>query len=288
MGGSGGQLGCDGPEATIQDITSGTIVPNTKVTLKGVVAMSEKWNVSHGSSCIWGVFVSAPGLSETAPNTGVLALSYGTPPAIPPGGTKALCPKQTDPTGDQIPPEVKPGDILDLVGVTAYFPAPGQITCMAGEPQNTVPMRQFGQVCSAKITGSGPVPASHVLTGADLTSLTSISDKAFHDQWGGVKVRVENAAVIPSGSPPAVVGAFGVITVQPGIPFGDKMYYRGYGTSICHAGPVYTDTGMTFNAVEGFHYLDFCEWGLAVADKCADLEPPSTDCGAVTSCVGTN
>jgi hypothetical protein len=139
-------------------------------------------------------------------------------------------------------------------------------------------------------TGTAPVPAAHVMTGADLASLTSTTDSAFHDTWGGVKVRVENAAVQPQGG--AVVGMYGIINVAPGIPFGDKLYYRGYSDSPCHAGPVYSDPTMTFASIEGFHYLDFCSWGLAIADKCADLDPSSEDCAAasppITSCVGVN
>jgi hypothetical protein len=108
--------------------------------------------------------------------------------------------------------------------------------------------------------------------------------------------------------PPCVVRNFGAVVVDPvgapacgatapaycGVPFGDKLYYRGYQkTQVCHAGPTYPDpaTGMpgpTFAFVEGFHYLDFCSWGLQVQDKCAVVSPPSPDCTTptmITSCL---
>jgi hypothetical protein len=308
--GTGGQLGCDGPEHTVQDVTAGTVIPGTKVTLKGVVAMSEKFLVSGSTSCLWGVFVSAPGLTETAANTGLIALSYGTDPMIPPGQTMAFCPKEgQDPAGDKIPDDVKPGDVLDLVGVTAYYTP----NCMAPNPVNTVPMRQLGQVCSATKTGTAPIPAAHLMTGTDLAGLSSLTDSSFHDQWGGVKVRIESAAAqssdtncptTPMACPPAtpcVVQNFGNILVDPGIDISDKAYYRPYdkpaqctapttASQVCHEGPTYTDTAMTFNSVEGFHYLDFCTWGITVSDKCGDMDPASPDCAlvnpAVTTCVG--
>ena len=62
-GGSGPQV------VTIQDITTNVVGPKVAVTVKGVVAMSHKFLVSQSkstNSCLWGIFASAPGLSETA------------------------------------------------------------------------------------------------------------------------------------------------------------------------------------------------------------------------------
>src|SRR5690606_20272872 len=125
--GSGGGpiVGCEGAEATIQQLTTGEIGVDQKVTLKDVVAMSHKFLVSKSKntgSCLWGVFVSAPGLTDTAANTGMIILSYGTDASIPEGETVAYCPKLgQDPTGDQIPDDVAPGDVLTVTGTNQVF-----------------------------------------------------------------------------------------------------------------------------------------------------------------------
>lgn len=275
--GGGTIVGCEGPEQTVQDITTGAVGPGVKVSVNGVVAMSQKWLVSKSStgSCLWGVFVSAPGLTTTGPNTGLLALSYGTPAAIPEGGNTAFCPVLgVEPAGDMIPDNVKPGDVLDLVGVTAVFPNPPN--CNAPNPDNQVGMLQLGQVCKAELKGTAAVPAPAVLSGADAAKLASTTDKAFHDQWGAVKVRLENVADDNVGD---VVGDFGVIKLANGVEVGNKISYRGYlaSSNQCHASLEYTTPGMTFTRIDGFHYLNFCSWGLQIDDKCADLDPPSMD-----------
>mgnify|MGYP001466706428 FL=1 len=267
----------------MQQITTGAVGPGVKVSVNGVVAMSQKWLVSKSStgSCLWGVFVSAPGLTTTGPNTGLLALSYGTPAKVPEGGNTAFCPVLgVEPAGDKIPDNVKPGDVLDLVGVTAVFPNPPN--CSAPNPDNQVGMLQLGQVCKAELKGTAAVPTPAVLSGADAAKLASTTDKAFHDQWGAVKVRLENVA--HDSTQAAVVGDFGVIKLANGVEVGNKVSYRGYlaSSNICHASLDY-DTqapGMTFTRIDGFHYLNFCSWGLQINDKCADMAPRSEDCTA--------
>jgi hypothetical protein len=105
--GVGGGAPCEGVEATISDVTTGVVGPGVKVQVTGAVAMSQKFLVSKGSSsgsCLWGVFVSAPNLTETAPNSGMLVLDYGFNAEIDDGGTDAYCPRLgIDPTGDDIP-----------------------------------------------------------------------------------------------------------------------------------------------------------------------------------------
>lgn len=278
--GGGSVQGCEGPEVTVADIATGSYGPGTKVAVTGVVAMSQKFLVSKSSTtdnCLWGVFVSAPGLTETEANSGLLILSYGTKATIPPGGDTAFCPKLgQDPAGDKIPDNTMPGDVLNVVGVISRFP--DQPTCDPPNPPNQVGMLQLGSVCSAEKTGEAAVPAPHVLTSGEITSIQSTTDQAFHDQWGAVKVRVENVGVEAQGG--MVVGDFGIIKLANGIEVGDKIYYRGYSDNVCHAGPQFTDTAMTFDYVDGFHYLAFCTWGLQANDKCADFSPSSGDCTA--------
>jgi hypothetical protein len=272
--------GCEGPTATIEEITTGNFGPGSKVSVGGVVAMSQKFLVSKSSttdSCLWGVFVSAPGLSETGPNTGILALSYGFKASIPEGGDTAFCPRLgQDEVGDKIPDNVKPGDVLDVIGTVSRFPDPPN--CEAPNPPNQVGMLQLSSVCQANLVGTAPVPAAHVLTAEEIEGIQSTSDKTFHDQWGAVKVRMEGVA--PDTTAGAVVGDFGIIKLTNGIELGDKIYYRGYSNNYCHEAPVYTDTSVMFDYVEGFHYLAFCTWGIQPNDKCADLSPSSEDCTA--------
>src|SRR5262245_30778495 len=58
--GTGANQGCTSMmDASIDDITTGKVGVMTPVSLKGVVAMSQKWLVSHSKSsgsCLWGVY----------------------------------------------------------------------------------------------------------------------------------------------------------------------------------------------------------------------------------------
>lgn len=280
--GGGGVAGCEGPEATIEGITTGQFGPGAKVTVNGVVAMSHKFLVSKSSStnnCLWGVFVSSPGLTQTQANSGLLILSYGFKAEIPDGGDTAFCPRLgQDPAGDKIPDNVKPGDVLDVVGTVNRFPQ--DPNCTPPNPPNQVGMLQLGSVCQANIVGQATPPTPKVLTPAEIQSLTSTTDQAFHDQWGGVKVRMENVGVEPQGG--LVVGDFGIIKLDNGVEVGDRIYYRGYSNNVCHKAPVFTDTNIVYDRVDGFHYLAFCTWGVQTNDKCADFSPRSQDCTMAT------
>lgn len=280
--GGGAVAGCEGTETTVQGIATGEVGPGTKVGVNGVVAMSHKFLVSKSSTtdnCLWGVFVSAPGLTETEANSGLLILSYGFKAEIPEGGDTAFCPRLgQDPAGDQIPDNTAPGDVLDVIGTVSRFPDDPQ--CDAPNPPNQVGMLQLGSVCKATKTGTATPPTPTVLAAADIAKISSTTDEAFHDQWGAVKVRIENVGVeLFEG---AVVGEFGVITLANGVEVGDKIYYRGYSNNVCHEGPLFTDTEVVFDRVDGFHYLAFCSWGIQANDKCADFEPQSGDCTAAT------
>lgn len=290
-GGTGGGTGGAGQVVTIQEVTTNVVGPAIVVQLKGVVAMSQKFLVSKGSSsgsCLWGVFVSAPNITETAENTGILVVSYGFNAMVPDGGTTAYCPALSfDPTGDAIPDDIKPGDVVDLQGETSYF----LLSNCASEPMgSTVAQYQIAKTTSMTKTGTATPPTPHVLTGADIAALASPTDKAFHDKWGGVKVRVENLGVIPQDDPEGganqvVVGDFGIVKLAggSGLQFADKLYYRGYQKNeVCHAGPVYSDLNMTFTAVEGFSLLNFCTWDIEPNSKCDDLFPPSEDCAGMS------
>jgi hypothetical protein len=258
--------------------------------LEGVVATSQKFLVSQSNSgtCLWGVFVSAPGLAEAQPYSGIMLVSKGIPAAIPPGGNKAFCPKLSnykpgDPApGDAIPDDVKPGDVLNVTGVVdEYIPA----SCGNLPTDSKQPQRQLAFTCKVDKTGTAAVPAPHVFSDpGDIAKLADQADAAFHMQWAGTRVAVKNVKPEPQPDPagganPVVVGKFGVIKLQgSGLEIGDKIYYRGYEQNGCYKAPVYSDLNMTFNEIEGLHYLNFCTWGVQPNNKCADFDPASQDC----------
>ena len=302
-GGSGGApLTCnDAPVTPIADLTNGTVGDQVNVTLEGVVAMSHKFLVSKSNasgSCLYGVYVSAPGLDETGPNTAMLVISYGDEATTQGNGT--VCAKlgqpydPADPTGagGNIPDWVKPGDVLDIPnGKTSHFLLDDCADETNGSTVKAIQLATHFSGCPIEITGTAPLPTPHVLTPAELAKVGNPDDAAFHDAWGGVFVRANGvtpelwSADCPGDPAPAtcLVNKFGQIQTEEGVTVGDKIYYRGYDDNKCHAGPVYDAAPESFD-FQGFHTLDFCTWGLFAQDKCADYSPADTDCGADTTC----
>jgi hypothetical protein len=282
---TGSSMGTGGSTAmpgTITDITTNKIGPAIEVSLKGVVAMSQKFLVSKGGSgsCLWGVMVSEPGLAETKASSGILALSYGVNAEIVGDGGTAFCPKLGG----------KPGDVLDITGETAYFLLPQCATTMGG---TTVAQYQLAKVKpgNATKTGTAPVPAAHKFTAAEMVMAADQNNKAFHDLWGNVKVEIDNviSEAQDNAGTPSVTDKFGHIlvhdvanaapTAADKFQVGDKIYFRAYlkASNFCYAGPVYPTPITTFTAMDGFNYLDFCTWNLQPNNKCSDLTPPSPD-----------
>jgi hypothetical protein len=295
-GGSGSGGSIPAVVVTVQQITdsnaAGHVGAKTPVEVDGVVVMSHKFLISQSKttgSCLWGLFVSAPGLTETAPNTGLLLASYGTQAVIADGGTKAFCPVLgLTPAGDALPDDVKIGDVLNVTGKTDYFIIK---TCGMNPGEASVPQYQISNVVSAVKPTTGPTtatpPTPHTLTDAEIAQLASGNDTAFHDKWGGVKVRLQNVTSVAQqtdAGPGVITDTFGHIVLEgSNLQVGDKIYYQGLLKSmgqICHSGPVYADTTTTFTQIDGFSYLDFCTWGLLPDNRCSDLTPPSDDCMA--------
>ncbi len=306
-GGTGGSTMVDpcvdgSIDATVYDVTNSAspnaIGMNVKVKLDGVIAMSHKHLISHSKttgSCLWGIFVSASEteagqqLTETAPYSGALVLSYGDPE---PDAAKP-CPTGTD----AIANDAKPGDVLTVIGITSKF-----ILSSCGEvaTDSDIPQTQIFQSCKAEKTGTAAVPAPHVLTPDEITALSKqkTSDGATvqetHNKWGGVKVRAENVASDPwkgqNGNPDTIVGPFGKVKLAPGpLEVPDGFYYVKGSAAVCETAPTFDDQytlPFTWDHVQGFHYLAFCTWSLANEDKCADYAPQSPDCeaSAITSC----
>jgi hypothetical protein len=303
-GGTGGSLPdpcVDGAiDATVYDVTNSqspnAIGTDIKVKLDGVIAMSHKHLISHSSasgSCLWGVFVSAPmaeggnqPLTETAPYSGAIVLSYGDPEPNP----DLPCPTGTDAFAN----DVKPGDVLDVVGTTSKFILN---SCGNFPADSDVPQIQIFQTCKAAKVGSTTPPAPHVLSDAEITALSKQkgSDGAeTHNMWGGVKLRAEGVDSDPwagqNGNPDTIVGPFGKVKLAPGpLEVPDGLYYVKGSAEVCETAPKFDDMyqpPFTWDHVEGFHYLAFCTWSLANEDKCADYAPQSPDCVAagITTC----
>jgi hypothetical protein len=299
-GGSGGAP----MAATISDITTGMIGAKVKVELQGVVAMSPKFLVSKSSttgSCLWGVFVSAPGLPTTAANTGMIALSYGTPASIADGGTEAFCPvlpsgtaTGTGPAGDAFPDDVAVGDVLTIDGtVDDYIPK----SCATEDAGiiSMVPEYELSDVDKVTRTSQGgPVPAPYVLSAADIASLAGQTDQSWYNKWAAVRVELDNTNSVVQGAAAgsdaggSITDNYGNILVTSGsstVQIGDKIFYQGLLKSegqLCHSGVNYASPMTMFTKIDGFVYLDFCTWALEPESRCADLQPPSTDCTGLT------
>jgi len=296
-GSGGSNSACTGISATIADITGATVGSGVQVTVTGVVAMSQKFLVDKSSkgSCLWGLFVSAPGLTTTAPGSGLLVLSYGTDATVSASTGKSFCPELgTDPIGDKLPDATKPGDVLTLSGKAADFLLTNCATQVGG---TMIGQFQISNVCAATKTGTAAVPAPAKLSAADLASLAGQTDKTFYDKWGGVKVEIDSVTAVNAaatggggaGGGGSAAGkledSFGNIVLDNGLQLPDKIYYQGYNTAdLCHAGPTFVGSSVPFASIAGFPTVNFCTWNLYVDNKCADFDPASPDCTAGTMC----
>jgi hypothetical protein len=289
--GTGGATGS--VVVTIPQITDSTapghVGLSTQVQLNGAIALSNKFFVSKSSetgSCLWGVFLSVPGIAETAAYSGLLALSYGTPATASSSG-EAFCPtiQANQPAGDAFPDDVAPGDVLTVVGKTdAYIPEACS-AADAGPGASDVKGIQLTNVTSVTRTATGAAtPTPHVLDSTDLATLAAGTDTTWLDQWGSVRVELQNVSVVPYGGDGGTLeDNYGHMYLTDGVQIGDKLYYVGYvkDSDACYAGPVYPTNSPTFTSITGFVYLDFCNWGIVPSNKCFDLVPPSDDCASV-------
>ena len=269
---------------TIAELTTGTIGLGTTVQLSNVVVMSQKFLISKSNttgSCLWGLYVSAPNLTTTAANTGLLVINFGTNASTPSdGGTTTFCPRLgLEPTGGVLPDTAKPGDVLTVSGTTE------RLVANAGSCGGTIASALQLRATSASITGTASIPTPAVLSSTDAAKLFSTTDQSFHDAWGSVKVSLSNVTSSPQNG--NFTDAFGNFFVSGGsLQVNSRVYYRAAlaASQACHARPVSNAT-TTFSKLSGFNTLNFCTWSFDVNDKCADLTPSSTDCASATACV---
>jgi hypothetical protein len=220
------------------------------------------------------------------------------------GGTTAYCPvpQAGQPAGDAFPDDIAPGDVIDVTGVSdSYIPA----SCSAadaGPGSSMIPSVQLNKVTVVTPSGTKATPPTpHVLSnwdiatlaagGATITGSDAGSGPDWLNQWGNVRVTLDNVTAVGQGTNnAALTDQYGHMLLQDGIEVGDSVYYVGYvkATDACYSGPVYTPP-VNFSSLTGFVYLDYCNWSIQPSSKCADLNPPSPDClGAVTADGGSN
>ncbi len=317
-GGSGaGTTGSQDPcsegatEVSVYQITNekadGHVGADAKVSIKGVIAMSGKQLISHSKTnmdCLWGVFVSAPKtaaggqLTETEAYSGTIILSKGGGGQNP-IADKASCYTDSNAMSDAIPDDIKPGDVLDVVGTKELFLLDFLPTNPCGsKPTDTdIKTIQIADACKAEKVGTAAVPAPHEFTAEETELLAEQhSDVAgtldFKRAWGNTKVKVTNWAPelwpASGGNPGGVTGPFGIIRIAPfKAEIHDGFYYRNGSSEVCETAPKFADTAVMFKSVQGFHYLDFCTWAINNDDKCADFDPQTDDCKAasIAACI---
>ncbi|MEB2321814.1 MAG: hypothetical protein OZ921_04825 [Sorangiineae bacterium] len=275
-GGSDGGVTCAGQTATVVQVTNGTIGADQNVELTGVVATSQKFLASQSKStgsCLWAVFVSAPGLATATEYSGVMVYSYGTPSSTTGDGGVGECPTGTD----AIPDDVKPGDELHVYAKTSsYLPATADCAGKVAQTQ----LRTF-KSCPVTKTGTAAVPAPHILDTATANALAAGTDATVVRKWAGALVALENVTA-PKTAGGKVVGPFGVITFQENdLEAHDKLFYY----DLADGGPkgagkawAYAASPVTFTKMTGIAYLDYCTWALSPRDKCLDVAPASDGC----------
>ncbi len=289
----GGDLCSGGARvSTVQEIAQGVVGAGVRVHLESVVATSQLFLVRRTAAtgtCLWGVFVSAPGLTIAAPYTGLLVVMLGTPASTPDGGASAYCPQLgVAPVGSAVPEDVQPGDVLDLFGDTAQVLPADCVTPGAGAAQ-----WQLANVCRATRVGTTAVPEAAVIAPSDVARLVDPADITFHGEWAGARIRVENVSALPASGGATCVGGgssvsslYGDIVLESSaLVVSEKLYYRGYlrASQPCKDAPWFcTDpsTPFAWTFIQGLHRLDpaTCQWSLAPNDKCADFYPASSDC----------
>lgn len=266
-------------ESTVYDVAKGTATQGVQTQLNGVIAMSKKFLVSGGTSsgqsCTWGLYVSAPGISTTAPYSGLLIVSKGN--NVPSGASQ--CPTlASGGSGSSIPDDTKPGDVLSVGGAPASFL---MSTCGGNFGDTTIPQRQLGQVNCVVKTGTATYPTAATLSSSQVYQLASQNDAEFYNAWSSVLVVLKDVTAYNQsavGTDP--VGAYGNMHLDPsGAIVGDKIYYVKNSSSTCEQAPVFT--GLNFSKILGFVTLDYCQWTLQARTRCSSYSPASEDCAGL-------
>lgn len=253
-----------GSIAELRDPASGkTAIVNDGVKLTGVVATSIKYRTRNpknpGDPCQFAVFV-ADANATFQPWSGIQVISYGKNAEARDGGG-VTCPIGTD----FIPEDVKPGDLLDLVGTYTEF-GPTADTCGKGTPALPPPLPakqpQVFKVCELTKKGAGTLPVPADVTPSQLETKALDAGTAADEvlKWTGGLVRIKDV----TSDSALTYGNFKVAGST--LEVTNTIYYRGAATSPTVA------KGDTFTSITGVSLLDFCTWTLAPS-KCTDMVP---------------
>jgi hypothetical protein len=254
---------CSGQPVAVAELTRGLVRTKTVLSLRGVVATSQKFRVSSGEKCWFGAFAAD---RDGDGSGGILLVA-----AVPRLEGAEPCPGGRD----SLPDDLAPGDVIDAFGTfTEFSPS----ACAEGAPQLELIVHDRCPVRRSARGAPQPVRALDAALGAELARG---SDRSLLSTWGGALVRLENVTAVRDGDGGDVVGPYGVIRlVETALPVHDKIYFYdlsdpGPGSSLKAPSFSYP---TTFRSITGLVYLDYCTWSLAPRSKCDDFDPPSEDC----------
>jgi hypothetical protein len=257
---------CAAQRVEFGEVTRREVRDGVRVELQGV-ATSQKFLLSHAKSgsCLWGVFAGAE--PEGGEPRGVLAVSFG---EDAPGD--AAC----RPGTDAIPDVTVPGESVRIVGRYSEFRPEG---CASGvaEPQILVdpacPVVREGRVAAVEPVALAFAVADELARGIDPELVR---------RYAGGLVRLEGLNGLSAEDGEGVVGAYGVIRfaetrleAHNDIAYGDLS---AGGPAAAEKSLIFSDP-TEFARMIGLIHLDYCAWSLALRDPCADITPPSENCG---------
>ncbi|HEU4533262.1 MAG TPA: hypothetical protein VFS00_04060 [Polyangiaceae bacterium] len=298
--GSGGAGGVDDAiVATLAQLNNPNhpqVVPrNARVRVSGLVAISKKYLVSQSSSgsCLWGFFATTAGATTQEYGSiqviayGEGATSVGSGGAAGSGGA-IRCPSTPDKAGP-IPNDLKPGDVVDVVGYNDFFIPTGEKGCDNGtNPPLAAGQRQL-ENSLVTVVGTAAVPAPKEFTTKeelDLLGNSTVASDIFN-KWGGGLVKMSGSFRIDPArfptSPPSG-------TANCAAPFGDLLFSETtlaannniFFGDLSGGGPRDSATkrlphtkDTIFTSVVGVYTVDFCTWAVSARGP-EDLAPAAT------------
>jgi hypothetical protein len=301
--GNGGSAGADDAlEATLAQINNPNdpqpVPLNARVRVRGLVATTKKYLVtqSKSGSCLWGFFATTPG-ATTQEYGSIQVIAYGDEASnvglgggSGAGGSSGAvrCPTAPEKAGP-IPQDIKPGDLVDVVGYNDSFIPPGDNGC--GNGTNPVLAEGQRQLENATVTlvGTGAVPAPKEFTTKeelDLLSNSTVANELF-SKWGGGLVKLSGSfSIDPAKFPPSPPAG----TANCAAPFGDLIFTEttlvannnilfgdlsggGPRDSATKRLPHTKDT--VFTSITGVYTPDFCTWAVSARGP-EDILPAAT------------
>ena len=260
--------GCGAEPVTLDEIHSGRVRDSVAVSVRKLVASSQKFLVSEAKSgsCLWGAFAAAT--QRTGAGSGLFLVSFGAPHAE--GEACA-------PGSDGLPDDLTPGDNIEAEGtLEEYAPA----AC-----DGTAPAQQLriDAACPARRGSSGAEPEAAVIDRRLADRLAAGKDKQLIRDWSGAFVRLDGVSALQDPDDGDAVFPFGVVRLeQTALEVHSRLYYFDLSEGGPRASVKAPHFGYptAFRSISGIVFLDYCSWVLAPRDRCADLSPASDGCAA--------